>query len=400
MEDPEDSSAQAATGNVAVPDWMLKRRARQAQAGARNAATGHATADPALTTDSLALEAVASESEVDTVKDLAPPGKEPPAWFRPPAARPTQPPAVAIHAVAAAEFATPSQAESVSETEPEIDPDEEIIDLGDHRDVRHVSDEEVVDVGVALPPVEAETPVPLEWHAELRERWLGKAALRSYGISVCMHLMAGLMLSLVVFHEEVVNLGLNTLMAVQGEDAALESLDDTTVFQVDASGGQTSDNLNTMLAASAVSNALGPSSLRIPDDIGGLSKGEGDGKGDEIGVGLNVGGYKMPEGGKAVNKGSFTAWTVPEDPKPGEDYKIVIQVKYKKRNLKIPKGDITGSVIGTDKFRLMISPSTSEVIAEANQVVIYVPGAAARVRDTIRVYSATLKENQRLEIVF
>ena len=48
----------------------------------------------------------------------------------------------------------------------------------------------------------------------------------------------------------------------------------------------------------------------------------------------------------------------------------------------------------------MISPHTSEVIPEANQVVVYIPGAAARVRDTIRVYSAMLKENQRLEIVF
>lgn len=367
-------SARAAAGNVEVPDWMLKRRARQAQAAAHNAGPAAATSD-GLMSESTPLETTASQSEVVTTADVTPLRTEPPAWFRPRAAISRQEAAVASDADSQAESATAPE----SETEPEAD---------------------VVDTGIALPPIEAEAPVPLEWYEELRERWLGRSALRSYGISIGMHLMVGLMLSLVVFHEEVVNLGINTLMAVQGEDAAVEALDETTVFEVDASGGQTSDNLDTMLAASAVSNALGPSSLTIPENIGGVSKGEGNGKGDEIGDGLDVGGYKMPEGGKAVNKGSFTAWTVPEDPKPGEDYKIVIQVKYKKRNLKIPKGDITGSVIGTDRFRLMISPSTSEVIAEANQVVIYVPGAAARVRDTIRVYSAVLKENQRLEIVF
>ncbi len=372
MEEPDGSSAQAAAGNVEVPDWMLKRRARQAQAAARNASQAAVT--PATVTPATALlETAAGESEVDTAKVVTPVVKQPPAWFRPKAAVAKQ------EATVASDTESATEPESKTETEPESEP---------------------VDTGVALPPIAADEPVPLEWHEGLRERWLGKSALRSYAISICMHLMAGLSLSLVVFHEEVVNLGLNTLMGVQGEDAAVEALDESTVFEVDASGGQTSDNLDTMLAASAVSNALGPSSLKIPDDIGGFSKGEGDGKGDEIGDGLNVGGFKMPEGGKAVSKGSFTAWTVPEDPKPGEDYKIVIQVKYKKRNLKIPSGDITGSVIGTDKFRLMISPSTSEVIADANQVVIYVPGAAARVRDTIRVYSATLKENQRLEIVF
>ncbi len=363
------SSTQAANGNVDVPEWMLKRRARQAAAAARSAS--QTPAMPDVQTPEITLENFTDSSELETAIAVTHPSKAPPAWFR---AKP---------APVGSSIAPAKDSKAGSEDQSRLAPAPEI-----------------QDTGVVLPPIEAEEPELLEWHETLRERWLGKSALRSYAISIFMHVLIALPLSIVVFHQELTDLGVNTLMAVQGEDLTAESLDETPVFQVDTSGGLSSDSLDKMLTASAVSNAFGPSSLKVPEDIGSVSKGEGEGTGDGIGNGLNIGGYKMPEGGKAVNKGSFTAWTVPDDPAPGEDYKIVIQVKYKKRNQKIPAGDITGSVVGTDKFRLMISPHTSEVIADANQVVIFVPGAAARVRDTIRVYSAMLKENQRLEIVF
>ena len=366
MDEPDGSSSPAATGNVAIPEWMLKRRARQAHAAAPNPAadTGDRHAIPPDTPPSPVFD---YEPEVTAAIDVTPLRREPPPWFRAKQAIASQ----------AAPATTSTSVESDST------PDESEID----------------DTGVALPPIAAEEADPLEWHAELRERWLGKQALRSYAISIFMHILIALPLSIVVFHEELTQLGIETLMAVQGEEWSAEALDETPVVQLDTSGGANSDNLEKVLSASVVSNAFAPSSLNV-DDISAIGKGDGEGSGDDVGNGLNIGGYKMPAGGKAVNKGSFTAWTVPEDPAPGEDYKIVIQVKYKQRNLKIPKGDITGSVIGTDKFRLMISPHTSEVIAESNQVVIQVPGAMARVRDTIRVYSAVLKENQRLEIVF
>ncbi len=37
--------------------------------------------------------------------------------------------------------------------------------------------------------------------------------------------------------------------------------------------------------------------------------------------------FKIPN--QAVTKGSFTVWTVPEDPRPGEKYVIMIQIKLK-----------------------------------------------------------------------
>ena len=111
-------------------------------------------------------------------------------------------------------------------------------------------------------------------------------------------------------------------------------------------------------------------------------------------------GFKMPAGARVVEKGSFTAWTVPEDPAPGSDYKIIIQIKYRDASQKLLEGDISGSVTGSDTYRFEISPLNSGIIPKASQVVVNIPGAKAGVRDTIEVKSAILMESQRLEIVF
>ena len=47
----------------------------------------------------------------------------------------------------------------------------------------------------------------------------------------------------------------------------------------------------------------------------------------------------------AVMKGIFTVWTVPEDPRPEEDYDIYIKVSGK-----IGRNVISGSVVGTDMY--------------------------------------------------
>ena len=358
MEEPRGDNPQAATGNFAIPEWMPKRRAQQ-PASATLGGGDNSPVASALSPETLGSDITADKPEVVIVKDVEAPLREPPAWFRSkkPVAVPATPEKPAVPAQA-----SPAKKE------------------------------------IVLPSIAVSEAEAVDWYDELKERWLGKAAFRSYAISIFMHILIAVPLSMLVFHQEITDYGLNTLLAIQDDAALGDVLDDSSAFQIDTSGGVTSESLDNMLTASSVANDLGLSTLKVPENLGGGSKGEGDGIGEQLGNSL--GGYKMPEGGKAVRKGSFTAWTVPADPAPGEDYKIVIQVKYTKKNQKIPNGDITGSVIGTDKYRLMITPRTSEVIADANQVVIFVPGAAARVRDTIRVNSALLKENQRLEIVF
>lgn len=386
MDDSVKDGSQATVGNTAIPDWLLKRRARLQAQAAKNQITS--PIEPAQSTP---LEA------------------EPPPVATPdePAEDSVQAPGVieADEAAPVASATVPAVVAAVEESsaelpDPSIKTDSPPLLIALPADVSTEMSASAVPKKIVLPVVKAEAPVLLEWQEVLRRRWFGKDALGSYAISIGMHVIVALLLSLVVFHEEIANLGINTLFAEQSENLQSDALDDSAVFQIDTSGGQTGEELNAMLSANAVSSALGPSALQAPE-IAGATIGEGEGEGNKVGDGLSLGGFQMPEGGKGVvKKGSFAAWTVPDDPAPGEDYKIIIQVRYKGRNQKMPTGDISGSVIGTDKYRLMISPHTSEVIPEANQVVVHIPGAAARVRDTIRVYSAILRENQRLEIVF
>lgn len=381
MDESVNDGSGMTVGNLAIPDWMLKRRARMQAVAAKR------------------------DSISDTAESAASHAEQP------------VPPEHAASLVAAEALpdGTVVDAEPADATEVDgVAPDDSPIELSaaSAQDdlpyllvtVPRKAPGKSAPTGPSkpaiLPAVQADNPEQLQWHEVLRRRWLGKDALGSYAISMVMHIVAALLLSLVVFHEEIANLGINTLFAEQSDDLTGDALDDSAIFQIDTSGGQTGEDLDAMLSANAISTALGPSALQAPE-VAGAVIGEGDGEGSKVGEGLSLGGFQMPEGGKGVvKKGSFAAWTVPEDPAPGEDYKIIIQVRYKSRNQKMPTGDISGSVIGTDKYRLMISPHTSEIIPEANQVVVNIPGAAARVRDTIRVYSAILRENQRLEIVF
>lgn len=159
---------------------------------------------------------------------------------------------------------------------------------------------------------------------------------------------------------------------------------------------------------------------------GGVGNGVGDGVGD--GVGVAVPAVNVP--GHAVTKGSFSAWTIPKDPEPGTDYRIIIQVRLADRLLKNGKyrlSDISGLVRGTDTYQLPIKFNSRQTIAAKDGVVnleikppnrpsapatavvqdggvvelsIVIPGAAQLVRDTIRIESKLLKEKQVIELVF
>jgi hypothetical protein len=111
----------------------------------------------------------------------------------------------------------------------------------------------------------------------------------------------------------------------------------------------------------------------------------------------------VPE--SAVTKGSFTVWTEPEDPKPGEIYKILVQIKVQADLEKFPICDISGSVTGTDGYKDHFGgPNAKGFLPVKNQSVrfeaLIVPGAAELVKDFIQIKSQLLKEEQQLEIKF
>jgi hypothetical protein len=130
--------------------------------------------------------------------------------------------------------------------------------------------------------------------------------------------------------------------------------------------------------------------------------GKGHGMGD-AGNGIALGVPRLGVPGHAQTKGNFSAWTDPRDPKPHENYTIVIQVRLPESVRKFRASDISGFVSGTDGYRKKISFKSSEQLAAENGVVeirIPIPGAELRVRDTIQIESKMLKEKQTFEIEF
>lgn len=120
-------------------------------------------------------------------------------------------------------------------------------------------------------------------------------------------------------------------------------------------------------------------------------------------------GVRPPGTANAVTKGSFTAWTNPADPKPREDYLLVILVRVPDRIRKYTKEDLSGFLEGDDGYESPIGNFTGSGFPKkfygqfddkARRLVIRVPGAAAKVRDTIQIRSKILREEQTLEIVF
>lgn len=112
----------------------------------------------------------------------------------------------------------------------------------------------------------------------------------------------------------------------------------------------------------------------------------------------------------AVTKGSFTVWTKPEDPAPGENYKIIIRVSLEKagfKDKKYPLRDLAGTLVGTDGYKQAFPVKTS--VGQPDYLIVrdgyvdhevFVPGAFKLVKDTIKVKSYMLKEEQTLQIVF
>lgn len=139
------------------------------------------------------------------------------------------------------------------------------------------------------------------------------------------------------------------------------------------------------------------SSIRV--GFGGSGGDANGGSGEGVGVAAPT--LKIPS--HAQTKGSFSAWTDPRDPKPNENYSIVIQIRLPEKIKKYRGSDLTGNVLGTDRYKQTIRFRYADQFPVKDGLVelrIPVPGGALRVRDTIRVESKLLNEKQTFEIEF
>ena len=256
----------------------------------------------------------------------------------------------------------------------------------------------------AAPLVAPEDESELSWDQKLR-RWLIGADAVGLAVSFLLHVCLLIVLSFLVV-EGMKGKGAFSTMIAQSEVA--EELE-TIIAPPEDAGGQSEAELPQMQVIPEMEprdeTVPVPSDLLTDASASIASEGQGDATGDARGNGGGGFRFKMPENGEAVTKGSFTAWTVPEDPRPGEDYMIVIQIRLPEHIDSYPLRDLTGMVEGTDRYRQPIGGRFAfnrklPVIANSVQFTVMVPGAARLVRDKIELRSRLLKEEQTLEIVF
>jgi len=132
--------------------------------------------------------------------------------------------------------------------------------------------------------------------------------------------------------------------------------------------------------------------------------------------------FRVPDSGLAVTKGSFTVWTDPAHPKPGDYYQIIIEMRLPDRLNRYRLTDLSGRVVGTDGYGQRLpfdarkanaarvtggaEPETVkrnmvvELVGNKLQLAIKVPGARQMVKDTIYIKSRRLREEQELTLVF
>lgn len=239
-------------------------------------------------------------------------------------------------------------------------------------------------------PGTARNKEKLTWNKKLK-RWLAGFVATGLGISLLLHLLLLLGFSFYVFQNDLGNeFVLSSNMAPGDELLEFEEIVDVSLDVPEASKSPDHANLMTSQPTDLVA---------IPSFLNSESKGE---------VGESFG-FRVPTGGKAVSKGSFTAWTVPHDPKPRQDYLLVIQIKLPEKIKRYRQEDLSGFLTGDDGYRTPIGDYKGSKFKKkyygkfdmkAKQFVFRVPGGAEKVKDIIKIESKVLREKQQLEIVF
>jgi len=269
-----------------------------------------------------------------------------------------------------------------------------------------------VQLGISTGNVREE--IQQNWLERLRV-WLTGPESRSLLTSFAVHAVLLLMLSYILFSQISSNDAISLVMS-DSNSLPIELKEVDLSMQASGADAETAPQFKKIEQQSTKS--VLDTEL---NDLLKLQGSEGTGAGDE-GFGLA---FKMPTGGQVVRKGSFAAWTVPKDPRPGQAYDIVVQIQLPKTLRRYPISDLTGRVVGTDKYTLDI-PYENQlnrygtkiqkrkggplvfakrrdyvIVVDARaQVIIHVEGAEQLVEDTIEVRSRMLKENQKLEIEF
>ena len=250
----------------------------------------------------------------------------------------------------------------------------------------------------------------LSWQQKVIRRLAGFAAM-SYGVSLLFHVVMLILFSLFFLPH-----ALDNRFQINATEGEQEGAEDKLVEIVDTRLDVPSPKPDSLTPVTLMPIPLPTDdSTRVIDTIRQRIDGDfSDLEGEDGGGAFPFGGKK---GKNAVTKGNFTAWTVPDDPRPGQPYFIFIEVNVPKKIRRYDSKDLTGHVIGTDGYTTPIGfHGGGRVTPEGRyhprkyygrfnrrkkQRVIRIPPArGALVEDTIKVRSKILKEEQSLKIVF
>lgn len=271
----------------------------------------------------------------------------------------------------------------------------------------------------ALIQASDDEPEQLDWRKDWKKiamLWLISNATCGYGTSVIFHAILLGAMSAIVYHINDDNQSISTTIT----EVDSMPIEFTEIMDLTVEPAGSSENQLPQLTKIPLSQAEAEISSSLLDSN--ASNAGNNGEGDDMDEGFGFM-FSMPEGGKVVSKGSFSAWTVPEDPEPRKDYMIVIRIKLPEKTRLYRISDLSGKVEGSDAYvqHLPFDPerkdlgarsevggqivrlrssSRMRVIKNHVQVMIPVKGGDTLVRDTIHVRSRMLKEDQKLEIEF
>lgn len=245
-------------------------------------------------------------------------------------------------------------------------------------------------------------------------KWLVGGAAVGYAASLLFHTLLLTAFSLVALH---LGTGGNTVSTELGiADEPGEELLDTRAFEISSGLDGAEDPV---AVVEPIPIETPDVNLDIATAIAPEIKGAADGAGTDDKTSPGAGDdavFQLPKGGEAIQQGSFAAWTIPADPRPGQDYVIVVEVTLPDKTDRYLRTDLSGLLIGTDGYKVKI-PDGSEWNGlgwlrprrtplfrreeEKARIVFFIRGAhQALVRDTIQIRSNLLNEQQKLQIVF
>lgn len=263
--------------------------------------------------------------------------------------------------------------------------------------------------GAVLIEVEEEEEEELTWYHKIIRALVGMLGVGLF-TSLLFHFFSGL--AIFVFGYLFINAvngnsGVEMNASItEGKDSTFEELDSS----INLAGG--SEDLQDSVDESQLLVLESDTKMETKPMFATTKIGSGNDSSGDGGKGGSGFRFQMPGGGRAVTKGSFTVWTDPKDPAPGENYNVIIQIKLpaRKRIKHYYLRDLSGKVEGSDNYSQNIPPGDPKrneksrkrlkVIKNMVQYSVTVPGASRLVKDTVKIRSKMLKEEQTLEIVF